>query len=86
MGDLANRIVELTGGRSLITFTPARAGDPERRRPVIDKIHQRYGWLPRVDLTEGLQRTIASFRAAGARTNPPTTRIADDVARRVVGA
>jgi dTDP-glucose 4,6-dehydratase len=86
MRELARRIVELTGGRSRITFTHARPGDPERRRPVIDRIHQRYGWLPRVDLTEGLQHTIASFRAVGARTSPPTTRVASDVARRVVGA
>jgi dTDP-glucose 4,6-dehydratase len=62
--ELAERIVELTGGRSDIHYTSARPGDPERRRPVIDKIHARYGWQPRVELREGLRRTIEAFRAA----------------------
>jgi nucleoside-diphosphate-sugar epimerase len=64
--ELAERIVELTGRRSDIHYTSARPGDPERRRPVIDKIQARYGWEPRVELREGLRRTIEAFRTADA--------------------
>ena len=31
-----------------LRFTSARPGDPERRRPVIDRSRARYGWEPRV--------------------------------------
>jgi len=84
--DLAARIVELTGGDGEITFTDARPGDPERRRPIIDRIHEHYGWLPRVDLTEGLQRTIASFRDIDAGSAAPSARHAGDVSQDVAGA
>jgi dTDP-glucose 4,6-dehydratase len=86
MRDLAGRIVDLTGGQGEVTFVDARPGDPERRRPMIDRIHEQYGWLPRVDLTEGLQRTIASFREVDARAAAPPTHVVGDVARDIVGA
>ena len=46
-----------------IIHEPSRPGDPERRRPVIDRVRERYGWEPRVPLAQGLARTIAAFRA-----------------------
>ena len=49
-----------------ITSSPARPGDPERRRPIIDKIRDRYGWEPQVALAEGLDRTIAAARVEAA--------------------
>jgi nucleoside-diphosphate-sugar epimerase len=39
-----------------------RPGDPERRRPVIDRVRERYGWEPRVGLVDGLRLTIEAFR------------------------
>jgi nucleoside-diphosphate-sugar epimerase len=61
---LAEHILEATGSSSTIEFTSARPGDPERRKPVIDKINGRYGWEPRVELMEGIRHTIADFIAA----------------------
>ena len=60
--ELAEHIFELTESDSELRFTSARPGDPERRRPVIDRISTRYGWEPRVALRDGLEATIASFR------------------------
>ncbi len=65
--ELAEHIIELTGSDGELRFTSARPGDPERRRPVIDKIQGRYGWEPQVHLRDGLQLTIEAFQQAEAR-------------------
>jgi dTDP-glucose 4,6-dehydratase len=76
MRELAQLIVELTGGAAEITFSDGRPGDPERRRPIIDRIRDRYGWSPRVDLNDGLRQTIASFSGVNARAEaPPASRV-----------
>jgi nucleoside-diphosphate-sugar epimerase len=60
----AERIRALCGSRSPIVFVTAALGDdPHRRRPDIGKAMRLLGWRPRVSLDEGLQRTIAYFRA-----------------------
>ena len=59
--ELAESIVRLVGRGGSIQTSERRPGDPERRCPVIDKIRDRYGWRPRVDLDEGLRLTIATF-------------------------
>jgi len=66
--ELAEHIVELTASRGGLRYVDARPGDPERRRPVIDKINGRYGWEPRIHLRDGLERTIAAFQAAEVRS------------------
>jgi nucleoside-diphosphate-sugar epimerase len=55
---LAETIVRLTGSQSTIVDVPGRDGDPQRRRPNIDRIQARYGWRPTVSLEDGLVRTI----------------------------
>jgi dTDP-glucose 4,6-dehydratase len=62
--ELAEHILEATGSASELRFTSARPGDPERRRPIIEKIQQRYGWEPMVHLRDGIEMTVASFREA----------------------
>jgi len=61
--DLATTIIDVTGSRSEIVFDTRRQGDPERRRPDISRVTARYGWRPRVELAEGLERTAEAFRA-----------------------
>jgi dTDP-glucose 4,6-dehydratase len=68
MLQLAEHILEATGSSSRVELTAARPGDPERRKPIIDKIHGRYGWEPRVELLDGIRRTIVDFKAAEARS------------------
>jgi UDP-glucuronate decarboxylase len=51
-----------------ITSLPLPVDDPTRRRPDISKAIERLGWKPSVTLDEGLERTIAHFKARPRRT------------------
>jgi nucleoside-diphosphate-sugar epimerase len=59
--ELAESIRDAINPALEIIRTPARPGDPGRRRPVIDRVRYRYGWEPRVPLSQGLACTIASY-------------------------
>jgi nucleoside-diphosphate-sugar epimerase len=60
--DLASRIRRLTGSESEIVFRPLHYTDVEMRIPNVDKARKLLGWEPRVDLDEGLVRTIGWYR------------------------
>jgi UDP-glucose 4-epimerase len=60
--DLATRIRRLMGADSEITFRPLHYTDVEMRIPNVDKARKLLGWEPRVDLDDGLVRTIAWYR------------------------
>lgn len=62
MLELAAAVVALCGSRSALQFLPRPGDDPARRRPDIRLALHTLGWTPRVDLQEGLRRTIAYFR------------------------
>ena len=53
---------KLAGSSSEITFIPRPEDDPAIRQPDISLALQQLGWAPKVDLDEGLARTIAWFR------------------------
>jgi nucleoside-diphosphate-sugar epimerase len=61
--DLAQRIKRLTAATSEITFQPLHYADVELRIPNVEKGRELLGWEPRVELDEGLERTIAWYRA-----------------------
>jgi UDP-glucuronate decarboxylase len=58
---LADLVLELTGSRSEIRFEPLPADDPSQRRPDITRARDQLGWEPRVELAQGLAKTIAYF-------------------------
>lgn len=60
--ELADIVVEETGGRSTVTERPLPTDDPKVRRPDITLARERLGWEPKVSLREGLRRTIPWFR------------------------
>ncbi len=62
--DLAKRILRLTGSASPIVFQPLPQDDPRVRQPDITRARALLGWEPRVDVDEGLGKTIEWFRAA----------------------
>lgn len=62
---LAERIIDATGTRSQIRFTPAVVDDPKVRRPDTSLIERELGWRPRVGWQDGIATTIAWF--AGQR-------------------
>jgi UDP-glucuronate decarboxylase len=61
MIELADAVIELTGSKSQKIFNPLPSDDPKQRQPNIDKAKQALGWAPKVELREGLTRTIAYF-------------------------
>jgi dTDP-glucose 4,6-dehydratase len=58
---LAERVIALTGSKSKIVEKPLPEDDPKVRRPDITVARSVLGWEPKVQLEEGLQRTIAYF-------------------------
>ncbi|MCU1481036.1 MAG: epimerase [Subtercola sp.] len=59
--EIAQLVIELAGSTSTIELQPRPVDDPERRQPDITKAQTLLGWNPRVDVHEGLARTIAWF-------------------------
>jgi UDP-glucose 4-epimerase len=61
--DLATRVKRLTGCPGEIRFVPLEYTDVELRIPNIEKARTLLGFEARVELDEGLERTIAWYRA-----------------------
>ncbi len=59
--DLIDRVVALTGTRSRIVSQALPVDDPRRRKPDIGRAMELLHWAPQVDLTHGLEATIAWF-------------------------
>ena len=64
IAELATRIIELTASRSTLTYRPLPGDDPRQRRPDNSLARAVLDWQPRIELDEGLQRTVAYFEAA----------------------
>ncbi len=62
VGDLARRIVRLAGSPAKIVFDPSKPSGQPRRRCDTRKLEREVGFRARVDLNEGLARTIAWYR------------------------
>jgi nucleoside-diphosphate-sugar epimerase len=60
--DLAQRIKRLTGASGEIVFQPLHYADVELRIPNVEKARELLGFEPRVELDDGLARTIAWYR------------------------
>ena len=61
MRELADLVLELTGSTSKIECRELPEDDPTRRRPDIARAKAQLGWEPRVELREGLLKTIEYF-------------------------
>ena len=64
---LAQQIARLSGSRSEIVYRPLPTDDPKVRQPDITKARRLLKWEPRVDVEEGLIRTIDWCRKLVAR-------------------
>jgi UDP-glucuronate decarboxylase len=58
---LAEQVIELTGSSSKIVFHPLPQDDPKQRRPDISLAKDLLAWQPKVQLRDGLKKTIAYF-------------------------
>ena len=61
--ELAEKVIELTGSESRIVYKPLPSDDPMRRKPDISLAKAELDWSPKVQLEEGLLKTIAYFRS-----------------------
>lgn len=59
--ELAEHVIDLTGSSSKLVFEPLPQDDPRQRRPDITNAESQLGWQPRINLDEGLKKTITYF-------------------------
>ena len=65
MIEFAKLVLELTGAKSKLVYEPLPQDDPKQRKPDITLARTKLGWEPKIELREGLGRTIAWFREHG---------------------
>ena len=63
MLELAEKVLKHTGSRSKLVFCPLPGDDPTRRKADISLAKKElHGWEPKIQLDEGLEKTIAYFK------------------------
>jgi dTDP-glucose 4,6-dehydratase len=59
--EIAETIIRMTGSKSKLIYKPLPTDDPKQRRPDITRARTLLGWEPKVQLEEGLVKTIEYF-------------------------
>ena len=59
--ELAKKIIKLTDSKSKIIYNPLPEDDPKQRQPNIELANKELNWEPKIQLDEGLKRTINYF-------------------------
>jgi UDP-glucuronate decarboxylase len=54
-------VIELTNSKSEIIFNPLPSDDPIQRQPDITLAKRLLTWQPKIELSEGLIKTIEYF-------------------------
>jgi len=62
MLELANKVLEITKSSSEIIYEALPQDDPKQRRPDISSAKRLLKWAPKVNLEEGLKKTIDYFK------------------------
>ena len=58
---LAEKIIEMTRSKSEIVFCPLPEDDPKQRQPDIALAKKVLSWEPKIQLEEGLKKTVDYF-------------------------
>ena len=61
--DFAKLIIELTKSESKIVFKPLPSDDPVQRQPDISLAQKELNWTPKIDIIDGLMKTINYFKS-----------------------
>ncbi|MGB0065102.1 MAG: GDP-mannose 4,6-dehydratase, partial [Terracidiphilus sp.] len=61
--ECAQTVLEVTGSKSKLCFVDLPVDDPTRRCPDIAKARTLLGWEPRIQLREGLEKSLAYFKS-----------------------
>ena len=62
MWELAHKVIQLTESNSKILQQPLPQDDPRQRRPNISQAKAMFNWEPKIDLEQGLIKTINYFK------------------------
>ena len=62
MGDLAQKVIDLSGKHIVINPKPPTAGSPERRCPSIEKIKNKIDVTKKYKLDQGLEQTFSWYK------------------------
>jgi UDP-glucuronate decarboxylase len=65
--ELADEVARAVGEDVRIRFEPLPQDDPTQRQPDITRARDWLGWEPKIQLAEGLRRTVEHFRERLAR-------------------
>lgn len=63
MLELAEQVIDLTGSKSEIVHLDLPQDDPKQRQPDISLAKSELDWEPKIELREGLKKTIEYFEA-----------------------
>lgn len=61
--ELAEKVIQLTGSNSKIIYKPLPSDDPMMRQPDISIAKNELKWSPKIELDEGLIKTIDFFKS-----------------------
>ena len=59
--ECAEAVLEVTGSKSELRFESLPLDDPTRRRPDISKARTLLGWEPRINLRQGLKKSLEFY-------------------------
>ncbi|HEC1753588.1 TPA: SDR family oxidoreductase [Campylobacter lari] len=60
--ELAQKVIEKTNSKSQIIYKDLPLDDPTQRRPDITLAKSKFAWEPKINLDEGLDKTIEYFK------------------------
>lgn len=63
INELAKIVIDLTGSKSKLVYKELPSDDPKRRRPDRNLAKEKLGWEPKIDLKDGLIKTIEYFES-----------------------
>lgn len=69
--ELAEKVIVMTGSKSNIIFKDLPEDDPLQRQSDNSLVKKNLGWEPRIQLEEGLEKTISYFKTVVSRSYPP---------------
>lgn len=63
INELAKKVIYLTNSKSEIIYNDLPQDDPKQRKPDISKAKEILNWEPKINLEEGLLKTISYFKS-----------------------
>jgi UDP-glucuronate decarboxylase len=65
--ELAEKVIEMTSSKSKIIFESLPVDDPMQRKPDNGLAKKKLGWEPKIQLEQGLEKSITYFKTLASR-------------------